>query len=125
MNNEFNIAQFSGSTKPGEIYVLVDKGYGFEEPDNLYTIRTDEEVVGALQMYVDIVCWEYWTFRSVRSLGINSDNDLEIELMLYDTKFEEDVRLVLILHRVKSFIEELAIVRKSFDRENVLLDASA
>jgi hypothetical protein len=117
MNKKFDSTQFSGIVKPGEIFILVEKGYCIDEPDNLYTIRTDEEVVEALEMYVNIVCWEHWTFRSVLSMKMTSDDDHEIELLVYDTKFDNDVRLRLLLHKVKSFNEELVRMKEIFDFE--------
>lgn len=54
MNKVFDGVQFKGVVKPGQVYILTGDG-ALPDVNMLYTVRTDEEVLGAVDLIMILI----------------------------------------------------------------------
>jgi hypothetical protein len=114
MNKNLKGIQLSGIVKPGEIYILTKAGWALGDVESLYTIKADDEIIPALDLEGNIVCKEFWTFHTLLGIErISADAHL-IRVLCYDRDKDKEITVSYELHRIKSFLEELARMKVQF-----------
>jgi hypothetical protein len=108
MHKSFEGVSVSGIVKPGEIYIFCDnleRGWQPEPLDFLYTIRSEAEILPALDMEMKILSDTYVLKKYLRFKKI-SDDCHEFRMLCYD---EEGIKVFfsLYLQRIFSFEEKL------------------
>jgi hypothetical protein len=110
MHKSFEGVSVSGIVKPGEIYIFCDnleRGWQPEPLDYIYTIKSEAEILPALDMEMKILADTYVLKKYLRSRKI-SDDCHQVKMLCYD---EEGIEFVfsLYLQRIISFEEKLKI----------------
>lgn len=118
MNKVFDDVQFKGIVKPGQVYILTSGGQ-LPDVNMLYTIRTDEEALAAVDLIMILICDLDVDLR--RYLGIRKLHDkahdeetYEIKLLCYDNPGGRLYIERLILERLRTFEEEAAWMKEHF-----------
>ena len=107
MHKSFEGISLSGIVKPGEIYIFCDnrdKGWQPEPLNLLYTIRSDAEILPALDMEMKVLA-DIYLFKKYLGFQKISEDCHEFRMLCNDdegikTKFS------LYLHRIFSFEEK-------------------
>lgn len=113
-------ACFDGIIKPGEVFILSEEGDGWPDLraiDEIYWIRSAEEVVGALEMEIGIYLAEEYEFREFNGVRKVGDSCYELDLVCYDRQEEKDEPYPWYLHRIDSFGEMLVKAKELFGVE--------
>jgi hypothetical protein len=120
MKITIDTASFQGVIKPGEIFILSGQGDGWSDLrplEELYWIRSAEEIAGAIEMEIGIYLAELYEFRKFNGVRKISDSCYELELLCYDRQEVKDELYRLFLHRIDSFGEMLVKAKELFDVE--------
>jgi hypothetical protein len=121
MKIAIDIAVFEEVIKPGEIFILNEACDGEGEDrrpiEELYWIRSAEEIIGAIEMEIGIYLAEYYEFRRLNGIRKVGEGCYELALVCYDRQEEKDQSYPLFLHRINSFGEMLAKAKELFDVE--------
>jgi len=114
MHKSFEGVTLSGIVKPGETYVLcenLDSTWQVESLDYLYTIRSEAEILVALDMEMTIISE---IFQLIKYLGFRrvSEDCHEFRMLCYD---EEGTEMIfsLYLHRITTLEEKLRAEREN------------
>jgi hypothetical protein len=105
-----NLNLFEGVIVPGETYLLRSERKSLFETgsiENLYTIRSIDEMEAAIELEVDTLLserFEYREFLDVRSLD---DGRYMLRLWCHDKKRKRGVPFYLFLHRIPGAVEML------------------
>jgi hypothetical protein len=107
----------AGLIKPGQVYILVEQsnsGFPAESIDSTYIVRTEREILEALDMQMSIVLADWYELR--RFVGIRKicDDCHEFRMICYDMDMKERTIFSFYLHRLRSFSEELKRARELF-----------
>ena len=119
MNQVFSSISVSGIVKPGQVYILYEnesRGYSPEPIEFLYTIRSDEEILRALDMEVCVVGAENWELRKFLGAREISGDCYELKFMVYVKDEECEKEQSMYLHRVLSFEEQLREMLELFSK---------
>jgi hypothetical protein len=113
-------AAFEGVIKPGELYILNERGDIQFDPgpiEDLYWVRCDAEIAAAVEMEIGIYMGGVYEFRKFNGVCKVNDNCYKLDLVCYDLHQKEDRRHPLYLHRIDSFGEMLVKAKKLFGVE--------
>ena len=114
-------AAFEGVIKSGDVFILNQEPDGEGEDvrpiEELYWIRSAEEIVGALEMEIGIYLAEEYEFRKLNGVRKTGENCYALDLVCYDREGEKDVPYPLYLHRINSLGEMLVKVKELFEVE--------
>lgn len=119
MNKVFQDVQLSGIVIPGGTYILNKhpKKLLIDDVESLYVIRSDEEVVAALDMQVNMIDgdkFELVKFMGIKSIGWHT---LLIRLLCYDKLYCVNVVVRFFLHRLNTLNEQLSSTKDIYDIE--------
>lgn len=124
MNKGFQQLKLPAIVKPGEIYLLTHNLGKDElhEPYPLYTVRSDEEVIAAMDMHIHLIHGETYEFRKFLGLKEIHEDTHVIKLLCYDKLYCVNTMVRFFLARMLSFEEKLERARNvyepDFDYEN-------
>lgn len=119
MNKVFDGVQIKGIVKPGQTYILTSGG-PLPDVDMLYTIRTDEEALGAVDLLMILICKhdvelrKYIGIEKLAPRGNHDEETYEIKLLCYDNRAGRLYIERLILERLHTFEEEAAWMKAHF-----------
>ena len=125
MNKGFKAITLSRIVKPGEIYLLTHNLGKDElrEPYPLYTVRSDEEVIAAMDMHVHLIHGDTYELRKFLGVKEIMDGTHVIKLLCYDKLYCVNVPVRFFLCRMLSFQEKLErakdIYECDFDLEDL------
>src|SRR5579872_4297955 len=106
MHKAFENVSITGTIRPGDTYVLAeDRLRPFDEIDDLYAIRTDEEILLALDMDINLVCGEDYETRKFLGIIKISEDGYIIRVRCYEKLTKRLIVFAYCLHRVRSFQE--------------------
>ena len=118
MHKAFEHVSIAGTSRPGETYVLAeDRPRPCDDIDDLYALRTDEEILLALDMDINLACGEFYETRKFLGVTRISEDDYIIRVRCYEKGSKRLLVFAYCLHRVRSFQEELARVKELFELE--------
>lgn len=122
MNKVFDGVKFNGVVKPGETYILTEADPYLNSIYELYTIRTDEEFLAAVDMIMVLICnlgielLEYVGIEKIRKKG-HDEETYEIRLQCRDN-FDGKLYIErLVLERLHTFPEEAQRLKEYFPLE--------
>ena len=113
-------AFFDGVIGPGDIFILSEEPDGDCDPgpiEQLYWIRSAEEIMGAIEMVIGIYMAEYYEFRKLNGVRKIAESCYKLDLVCYDRQEKKDEPYPLYLHRIDSFGEMLVKTKELFDVE--------
>jgi len=109
MHKLFQGLSVSGIVRPGHIYLFCDnleRGWHPEAVDFLYTIRSDDEVLPALDMELKILS-DIYELKKYFGFTKISDDCYQFSMLCYERELGSKNRFSLYLQRIVSFEEKL------------------
>jgi hypothetical protein len=114
-------ACFEGIIKPGDVFILSQEPDGEGEDlrpiEELYWIRSAEEIAGALELEIGIYLAEEYEFRKLNGIRKTGENCYALDLVCYDREEKKENPYSLFLHRIHSFGEMLVKAKELFGVE--------
>jgi hypothetical protein len=121
MKITIDIGAFEGVIQPGDVFILNEEPDGEGEDlrpiEELYWIRSAEEVIGALEMEFGIYLAEDYEFRKFNGIRKTGENCYALDLVCYYREGKKEDPYPLFLHRVQSFGEMLVKAKELFNVE--------
>jgi hypothetical protein len=117
MHTVFQSLSVAGVIEPGQVYILCcesHKGLPAEPIELTFTIRSEHEILEALDMEMSIVLADWIELRKFLSIQKVCDDCHEFRMLCYDKESEHRIVFSLYLHRLRSFAEELDRIRELF-----------
>jgi hypothetical protein len=106
----------SGIIAPGDVYILSAEKYQGWDPgpiDEMYILTHDEDLLPAFEMELCIFLADLYEPRKLIKWGEILDGCYEFRFLCYDKTDEKEIGYSLFLHRLPTFSEKLACVKKS------------
>jgi hypothetical protein len=117
MHTAFQTLSVAGVIEPGQVYILScesHRGLPADSIESTYTIRSEHEILEALDMEMNIVLADWIELRKFLSIQKVCDDCHEFRLLCYDKESEHRIVFSLYLHRIRSFTEELYRISELF-----------
>jgi small nuclear ribonucleoprotein (snRNP)-like protein len=117
MHTAFEGVSVAGVIEPGQVYILCcesRRGFPAESIESTFTVRSEHEILEALDMEMNIVLADWIELRKFLNIQKIGDNCHEFRMLCYDKESEHRIVYSLYLHRIRSFTEELYRISKLF-----------
>jgi hypothetical protein len=117
MNKGFQQLKLPAIVKTGEIYLLTHNLGKDElrEPYPLYTIRSNKEVIAAMDMHVHLIHGDTYEFRKFLGVKEILQDTHVIKLLCYDKLYCVNTMIRFFLCRMLSFEEKLERARDIYE----------
>ena len=115
MKKLFEGVSLKGIVKPGEAYIFNEHqstGYEPEPIDILYLIRSEDDLIQALEMELIIVLSDLYEIRKFLGFQKVTEDCYRFKALCYQKEDRKQVEYRIYLHRIKSFNERLARVKE-------------
>ncbi|MDO6431542.1 hypothetical protein Q4E93_13135 [Flavitalea sp. BT771] len=117
MNKIFDGVSVAGLINPGHLYILDASGNREGFPKSIaymYCIREEKEILPALDMEFSIILAEEYELKKFLGIRKISNDCYVFEVLCYEKQLKEKFKRLLYLHRIQSFEEYLAKMKKLY-----------
>jgi hypothetical protein len=110
MHPNLNGITTEGLIRPDETYIITEfeeRGHLVDPLDIMYIIKSEDEIVPALEMQMFIILKSFYDFKAYLGCEKMSDDCYAFKMQCVDKADEEDCICYLYLHRLTTFKERL------------------